>query len=142
MRKVNYVLIMLYTLGWLFLGAAQVIFFMLLFYLQTRNFQPTSNQRQRKAAMESIYRVMFLISFGFCLISCSEITIYIGGFVELSTQGGWNSAGILPAIELATKHINRQPNILKDIELRVDMKDSKVGLLFIKKNVFCINARP
>lgn len=79
--------------------------------------------------MDLVLSFAFLSSFGIGLISCSNITIYIGGFIELNTtNGGWNSAGILPAVELAKTHINEESNVLKGIHLEVDMKDSKVRI--------------
>lgn len=48
-----------------------------------------------------------------------------------TTNGGWNSAGILPAIELAKAHINQNRNVLQGIKLEVDVKDSKVGINFL-----------
>ncbi|KAK3754479.1 hypothetical protein QZH41_018996, partial [Actinostola sp. cb2023] len=91
---------------------------------------------RRTKTMDKMCTVLFLLSFGFGLLSCANVSIYIGGFVELNTSlGGWNSAGILPAVELAQRHINEQTNILKGIDLQVDMKDSKCSSAYSIKGL-------
>lgn len=77
--------------------------------------------------MDNICVTAFVLMLCFGLYSCANMPIYIGGFIDFNTSnGGWNSAGIWPAIELAKLHINRDPDLLKGIKLEVDVKDSKV----------------
>jgi hypothetical protein len=61
-------------------------------------------------------------------------------------NGGWNSAGIWPAIELAKTHINQKQDLLKGIKLEVDIKDSKVNDCSLAsefklhdENIICLN---
>ena len=55
-------------------------------------------------------------------------TLYIGGLFGLDTsRGGWNSAGIIPAVQMAIDEINNSSDILKDYHLELLIKDSQVG---------------
>lgn len=42
-------------------------------------------------------------------------------------DSGWNSAGTLPGIQMAFEDINNSTEILKDYELKMLLKDTKVG---------------
>ena len=54
-------------------------------------------------------------------------TLYIGGLFGIDTSGGgWNSAGTIPAIQMAIDEINNNTEILKDYHLQLLIKDSKV----------------
>ena len=82
-------------------------------------------------------------------------TLYIGGLFGIDTsRGGWNSAGIIPAVQMAIDEINNNSGILKDYHLELLIKDSQVGItneylilenlralsresLFIIQSVFC-----
>lgn len=55
-------------------------------------------------------------------------TLYIGGLFGIGTsRGGWNSAGIIPAVQMAIDEINNSSDILKDYHLELLIKDSQVG---------------
>ena len=55
-------------------------------------------------------------------------TLYIGGLFGLDTsRGGWNSAGIIPAVQMAIDEINNSSDILKDYHLELLIKDSQVS---------------
>ena len=55
-------------------------------------------------------------------------TLYIGGLFGLDTsRGGWNSAGIIPAVQMAIDEINNSSDILRDYHLELLIKDSQVG---------------
>lgn len=54
--------------------------------------------------------------------------LYIGGLFGIDTsRGGWNSAGIIPAVQMAIDEINNNSEILKDYHLELLIKDSQVG---------------
>ena len=56
-------------------------------------------------------------------------TLYIGGLFGIDTsRGGWNSAGIIPAVQMAIDEINNNSGILKDYHLELLIKDSQVGI--------------
>lgn len=65
-------------------------------------------------------------------------TLYIGGLFGIdASRGGWNSAGIIPAVQMAIDEINNSSGILKDYHLELLIKDSQVGRTndyFILKN--------
>lgn len=53
--------------------------------------------------------------------------LHIGGFIEVNTTDkGWNSAGIRPAIDLAVKQINNRSDILPSHRIQIHWKDTKV----------------
>ncbi|CAH3104404.1 unnamed protein product [Pocillopora meandrina] len=56
-------------------------------------------------------------------------TLYIGGLFGIDTSGGgWNSAGTIPAIQMAIDEINNNTEILKDYHLQLLIKDSKCNV--------------
>lgn len=59
--------------------------------------------------------------------STSEIDLYIGGFFGVNIQeGAWSTAGVIPALEMALEHVNSDPSILVDYQLKYVWNDSKV----------------
>lgn len=73
-----------------------------------------------------------------CYRSCqSKETLYIGGLFGLDTaRGGWSSAGIIPAVQMAIDDINNSSECLKDYHLELLIKDSQVRMnLLVKKIV-------
>ena len=59
--------------------------------------------------------------------SKAKETLYIGGLFGIDTSGGgWNSAGIIPAVQMAIDEINSNTEILKDYHLQLLIKDSQV----------------
>ncbi|RMX44624.1 hypothetical protein pdam_00002738 [Pocillopora damicornis] len=56
-------------------------------------------------------------------------TLYIGGLFGIDTSGGgWNSAGIIPAVQMAIDEINNNTEILKDYHLQLLIKDSQCNV--------------
>ncbi|XP_067038730.1 gamma-aminobutyric acid type B receptor subunit 2-like [Acropora muricata] len=65
-----------------------------------------------------------------CYRSCqSKETLYIGGLFGLDTaRGGWSSAGIIPAVQMAIDDINNSSKCLKDYHLELLIKDSQCSV--------------
>lgn len=62
-----------------------------------------------------------------CQTSASLKTLLIGGLFDIDTsRGGWNSAGIIPAVQMAFDDINNRTDILKGYRLELVIKDAKV----------------
>lgn len=62
-----------------------------------------------------------------CDNSTSKIDLYIGGFFAKNIKdGGWSSAALIPALEMALDHVNNDSNILVDYQLKYVWRDSKV----------------
>lgn len=65
-------------------------------------------------------------------LACSQHTaclqtLLIGGLFDIDTsRGGWNSAGIIPAVQMAFDDINNRSDILDGYRLELVIKDSKV----------------
>lgn len=58
-----------------------------------------------------------------------ESILHIGGFIEVNTTDkGWNSAGIQPAIDLAVRQINNRSDILPNHTIQIHWKDTKVAV--------------
>lgn len=67
---------------------------------------------------------LLLILFRCCQ---AKETLYIGGLFGLDTsRGGWNSAGIIPAVQMAIDDINNSSEYLKDYHIELLIKDSQV----------------
>ena len=55
--------------------------------------------------------------------------LYIGGLFDIDTsQGGWNSGAIIPAVKMAFDHINNMTGVLPGYRLVLLIKDAKVSL--------------
>lgn len=62
-------------------------------------------------------------------VTGEKSVVHIGGFIEVNTTDkGWNSAGIRPAIDLAVKQINNRTDILPNHTIEIHWKDTKVPL--------------
>ena len=63
--------------------------------------------------------------------STSKIDLYIGGFFAKNIKdGGWSSANLIPALEMALDHVNNDSNILVDYQMNYVWHDSKVCNLY------------
>lgn len=76
--------------------------------------------------------MVFLVKCLLCVFLNTAISeksvLHIGGFIEVNTTDkGWNSAGIRPAIDLAVKQINNRTDILRDHTIQIHWKDTKVS---------------
>lgn len=59
--------------------------------------------------------------------NCTKTELWVGVFSTVDTSGGgWNSAGVLPAIEMAVEDVNNDSSILTDYTLRMSWRDTKV----------------
>jgi gamma-aminobutyric acid type B receptor len=65
----------------------------------------------------------------FLALKCScKKDLYVGGLISIDvSKGGWSSAGVLPAVQIALEDINNSTEILKDYELKMIPKDTKVS---------------
>lgn len=71
------------------------------------------------------FGILILLLFSRCCQT--KETIYIGGLFGLDTsRGGWNSAGIIPAVQMAFEEINNSSKVLRDYHLELLIKDSQV----------------
>lgn len=80
------------------------------------------------AAMKNkTYCVFMLLPLLFSRCCQTKETLYIGGLFGLDTsRGGWNSAGIVPAVQMAIDEINNSSDYLRDYHLELLIKDSQV----------------
>lgn len=61
------------------------------------------------------------------VVISEKSTLHIGRFIHVNTTDkGWNSAGIRPAIDLAVKQINSRTDILPNHTIQIHWKDTKV----------------
>ncbi|XP_027040338.1 gamma-aminobutyric acid type B receptor subunit 2-like [Pocillopora damicornis] len=67
-----------------------------------------------------------LTSFTKCDNTTSKIPLYIGGFFGVNIQeGAWSTAEVIPSLEMALEHVNNDPSILVDYQLKYVWNDSK-----------------
>ena len=65
-------------------------------------------------------------------VSCeaAKKELWIGAFFTVDiSDGGWSSAGVLPAVEMALEDVNNSTEILRDYTLKMDWRDTKVGFI-------------
>lgn len=65
--------------------------------------------------------------------STSRKELYIGAFFGVNITDGWSTAGVISAFEMALHHVNNNPNILTDYELKYVWRDSKVTTQLLSK---------
>ena len=59
--------------------------------------------------------------------SSTKIDLYIGGLFGVNVKNGsWSTAGVIPALEMALEHVNSDPGILVDYQLKYVWNDSRV----------------
>lgn len=63
------------------------------------------------------------------VVVTEKIPITLAGFadIHLTSDEGWSSAGVIPAIMMALDDVNARDDILRDYELKINLADSKVG---------------
>ncbi|XP_031551321.1 gamma-aminobutyric acid type B receptor subunit 1-like [Actinia tenebrosa] len=58
--------------------------------------------------------------------NCTKKELWVGAFSTVDTSGGgWNSAGAIPAIEMAVEDVNNNSSILTNYSLRMSWRDTK-----------------
>ena len=59
--------------------------------------------------------------------SMTKIDLYIGGLFGVNVKnGGWSTAGVIQALEMALEHVNSDPGILVNYQLKYVWNDSRV----------------
>ena len=59
--------------------------------------------------------------------SMTKIDLYIGGLFGVNVKNGsWSTAGVIPALEMALEHVNSDPAILVNYQLKYVWNDSRV----------------
>ena len=59
--------------------------------------------------------------------STTKIDLYIGGLFGVNVKNGsWSTAGVIPALEMALEHVNSDPGILVNYQLKYVWNDSRV----------------
>ena len=59
--------------------------------------------------------------------SMTKIDLYIGGLFGVNVKNGsWSTAGVIPALEMALEHVNSDPGILVNYQLKYVWNDSRV----------------
>ena len=74
---------------------------------------------------------LLLVFLSCTVASSSQIErkpLYIGGLFDIDTsQGGWNSGAIIPAVKMAFEDINNMTNVLPGYRLELLIRDVKVS---------------
>ena len=59
--------------------------------------------------------------------STTKIDLYIGGLFGVNVKNGsWSTAEVIPALEMALEHVNSDPGILVNYQLKYVWNDSRV----------------
>ena len=62
-----------------------------------------------------------------CVIQSATLDLNVGAYFEFSTiNGGWNSAGVWPAVQLAMEHVNQRNDVLPWYRFKLHLKDTRV----------------
>jgi hypothetical protein len=59
-----------------------------------------------------------------------KIPLTLAGFASIDIlDGGWSSAGCIPAIDMALRDVNTRTDVLDEYELGWVMKDTRVNII-------------
>ena len=62
--------------------------------------------------------------------SSGKEKLYIGTFYGVNVSSiGWSSEGVMPAVQMALDHVNKDQSILPEYTLHEDWRDSKVAIV-------------
>ena len=62
-------------------------------------------------------------------LGLAKTDLWLGAFLTVNiSAGGWQSAGILPAIEMAVDDVNNSTDILNDYTLKLSWRDTRVRM--------------
>ena len=62
--------------------------------------------------------------------SSGKEKLYIGTFYGVNVSSiGWSSEGVMPAVQMALDHVNKDQSILPEYTLYQDWRDSKVTIV-------------
>jgi len=62
--------------------------------------------------------------------SSGKEKLYIGTFYGVNVSSiGWSSEGVMPAVQMALDHVNKDQSILPEYTLHEDWRDSKVTIV-------------
>ena len=65
--------------------------------------------------------------------SSGKEKLYIGTFYGVNVSSiGWSSEGVMPAVQMALDHVNKDQSILPEYTLYEDWRDSKVTIVVQK----------
>ena len=65
--------------------------------------------------------------------SSATVDLNVGAYFEFNTSSrGWRSAGVWPAVHLATEHVNQRNDLLPGYKLKLHFKDTRVCTVFFK----------
>lgn len=76
-------------------------------------------------------RLIILSYFALNLSCCDgKKELWLGAFLTVNiSDGGWRSAGILPALQMAVEDVNNRSDILRDYTLKMSWRDTRVSVL-------------
>ena len=110
------------------LGQFQISSKQFLLFISTQNTTYIGALKTTAAMIKNKgYRVFMLSLVIFSRCCKTKETLYIGGLFGIDTsRGGWNSAGIIPAVQMAIDEINNNSDVLRNYHLELLIKDSQV----------------
>lgn len=88
-------------------------------------------------ASRTVSIFLLIGSFLLSAIQSTTVDLNVGAYFEVNTTNrGWNSAGVWPAVQLAAEHVNQRNDVLPGYRLRLHVKDSRVrNPIFYQKSL-------
>lgn len=84
-------------------------------------------KRQMKRFL--FWNVLFLVFLAQGVKAKPKVKLYIGSFfgVHINEAAAWSSAAVIPAVEMALEHVNKNSTILAQYSLDYIWRDSKAS---------------
>ena len=83
---------------------------------------------------------MLIGPFFLAVAQSATVDLNVGAYFEFNTTNrGWNSAGVWPAVHLAAEHVNQRNDLLPGYRLKLHRKDSRVCTNVSPTNITGLN---
>lgn len=85
----------------------------------------------RGKILRTVFSLQLIGLFFLTLVQSATLDLNVGAYFEINTTNrGWNSAGVWPAVQMAAEHVNQRGDVLPGYRLRLHLKDSRVRIYF------------
>ena len=92
----------------------------------------TTRLMRRNKILRTVFSLQLIGLLFLSLVQSATLDLNVGAYFEINTTNrGWNSAGVWPAVQMAAEHVNQRSDVLPGHRLRLHLKDSRVRIYLI-----------